>query len=428
MLYPFANLLLLALALTGLWQLADAARSGHFFAEARRRWRAEAYLLGHDFSAREKALQAAFLASLWLHLSCVILSSSLLPAKLPRLETVLDGFCMPVMLLLLLCKLIFSRYSWRQYLAVCMSVFIFRWVFFNSQDIWLFYAILFVAAAKDVSMKHAVQHWMRCTLLLVCCVIVLSLTGFLENTFWMDAYRERWYFGFTHPNTLGGFLMGIVCGWVILRAENWRWIDFGPLLAIELFNDFGPYVRSLQVVLRATLALLVLAKLLPLQKLCRPKALRLLFSLAPVWLMLFSLGMVFWYDHHPDDLIEYINICLTGRIYLQSQGFQLYPIAIAGQFMKEWPNQDNCFIAALLRYGPVVSAMIWAAACRVLWQLFRGGRAYTALIFLCMLMYAYFEIIFFHLPGNPALLLFAGALYALPPQGFTVAEPLQSPR
>ena len=37
MLYPFANLLLLALALTGLWQLADAARSGHFFAEARRR-------------------------------------------------------------------------------------------------------------------------------------------------------------------------------------------------------------------------------------------------------------------------------------------------------------------------------------------------------------------------------------------------------
>ena len=56
MLYPFANLLLLALALTGLWQLADAARSGHFFAEARRRWRAEAYLLGHDFSARKKAL------------------------------------------------------------------------------------------------------------------------------------------------------------------------------------------------------------------------------------------------------------------------------------------------------------------------------------------------------------------------------------
>ena len=38
MLYPFANLLLLALALTGLWQLADAARSGHFFAEAHRRW------------------------------------------------------------------------------------------------------------------------------------------------------------------------------------------------------------------------------------------------------------------------------------------------------------------------------------------------------------------------------------------------------
>ena len=281
MLYPFANLLLLALALTGLWQLADAARSGHFFAEARRRWQAEAYLLGHDFSARKKALQTAFLASLWLHLSCVILSGSLLPAKLPWLETVLDGFCMPVMLLLLLCKLIFSRYSWRQYLAVCMSVFIFRWVFFNSQDIWLFYAILFVAAAKDVSMKHAVRHWMRCTLLLVCCVIVLSLTGFLENTFWMDAYRERWYFGFTHPNTLGGFLMGIVCGWVILRAENWRWIDFGPLLAIELFNDFGPYVRSLQVVLRATLALLVLAKLPPLQTLCRPKALRRSSSSAP---------------------------------------------------------------------------------------------------------------------------------------------------
>ena len=59
MLYPFANLLLLALALTGLWQLADAARSGHFFAEARRRWQAEAYLLGYDFSDPDQA-QAAF--------------------------------------------------------------------------------------------------------------------------------------------------------------------------------------------------------------------------------------------------------------------------------------------------------------------------------------------------------------------------------
>ena len=205
MLYPFANLLLLALALTGLWQLADAARSGHFFAEARRRWQAEAYLLGHDFSAREKALQAAFLASLWLHLSCVILSGSLLPAKLPWLETVLDGFCMPVMLLLLLCKLIFSRYSWRQYLALCMSVFIFRWVFFNSQDIWLFYAILFVAAAKDVSMKHAVQHWMRCTLLLVCCVIVLSLTGFFGKHL-LDGCLPRALVFWLHPSQHAGWI------------------------------------------------------------------------------------------------------------------------------------------------------------------------------------------------------------------------------
>ena len=36
MLYPFANLLLAALALLGLWQLADAARTGQFAAEVRR--------------------------------------------------------------------------------------------------------------------------------------------------------------------------------------------------------------------------------------------------------------------------------------------------------------------------------------------------------------------------------------------------------
>ena len=425
MLYPFANLLLAALALLGLWQLADAARTGQFAAEARRRWHSEAYLLGGDFSARGALLQNAFLAVLWLHLTSVILSGSLLLAKLPWLEAVLDGVCLPALLLLILLKLLCSRYSWRQYLVLCMSVFIFRWVFFNSQDIWLFYAILFVAAAKDVRLDTAVRHWILCTVLLLAGIILLSQVGFLENTYWMDAYRERWYFGFTHPNTLGGFLMGLVCAWVLFRAKNWRWVDFAPLIIIECFNDIGPYVRSLQVVLRATIAILVLAKLLPIRKICRPKAVRLILSLAPVWLMLFSLGMVFWYDHHPDDLIEYINICLTGRIYLQSQGFQLYPIAIAGQFMKEWPNQDNCFIAALLRYGPVVSVMIWAAACRVIWQLLKGGRVYTTLIFLCMLMYAYFEIIFFHLPGNPALLLFAGALYGLAPGQYTVAEPLE---
>lgn len=421
MLYSFATFLIFALGLTGLWQLFCAVRTGHFFAEVQRRQSCEEPLL---FTVKNELLSGCFLAALWLHLGSVILSGSLLMQKLPWLETALDRVAIPAMLFLLTCKLLLTRYSWRQYLALCISIFIFRWVFFNSQDLWLFYAILFVAGAKDVSFARCVKHWMLCTVLLVGSIILLSLAGVLENTYWMDAYRERWYFGFTHPNTLGGFLMGIACGWVLMRAKNWRWVDFIPLLALELFNDFGPYVRSLQVVLRATIALLVLARLLPVQKLCRFKAVRWLLSLAPVWLMLFSLGMVFWYDHHPDDLIEYINLCLTGRIYLQSQGFQLYPIAIAGQFMKEWPNQDNCFVAALLRYGPVVSAMIWAGACRVIWQLLKGGRAYTALIFLCMLGYAYFEIIFFHLPGNPALLLFAGALYGLSPAQFTVSEPL----
>ena len=40
-----------------------------------------------------------------------------------------------------------------------------------------------------------------------------------------------------------------------------------------------------------------------------------------------------------------------------------------------------------------------------------------------MLVYAYFEIIFLHLPGNPLLLLLAPALYALPASRYPVAEP-----
>lgn len=421
--YQFANITILCLAAAGVWQLADAFRTGDFLRELRRRWQTEDYLcLPHSVSdSREKAGQLLFLAALWAHLTSIILSGSLLVQRLPWLRILLDSVLVPAALAALLIKLLISRYSWRQYLTLCVSMFVFRWVFFNAQDIWLFYAILFVTAVKDVPLRRAVRHWMACTLLLVGLIILLSLVGYLENTYWMDAYRERWYFGFTHPNTLGGFLMGILCGWVLLRAHNWRWIDFLPLLALEAFNDLGPYVRSMQVVLRIALVLLLLAKLLPVRRLCRPGWVRLVLSLAPVWLMGFSLGMVLWYDHHPDELIEYINICLTGRIYLQSQGFQLYPIAIAGQVMKEWPNQDNCFIAALLRYGPVVSAMIWLAVCRTLWQLLRSEWIYTALICICMLLYAYFEIIYFHLPGNPSLLLLAGALYDQPPERCTAS-------
>lgn len=427
--YQFANILLLLLALAGVYELAAELKSesgslpARFREALRRRWSREEFLFGSfAVDRREAPAFLCFIAALCLHLATVIFSGSLLIQALPPLDSLLDRL-VPVLLALLAVKvLLLTRYSWMQFLLMSASYFIFRWVFFNAQDIWLFYGILFLIAAKDIDLKRAVRWFLGCSLACMSTVILLALAGVIENSYWVDMYRERWYFGFSHPNTLGGFLMGLVCAWVFLRAESWRWRDLLPLLAMELFNDFGPYVRSLQVVLRGLIVLLVLVKLLP-RKVFRPRWMRAFLALGPVWLTLFSFALLWWFDRHPDPLIEYINICLTGRIFLQSQGFQLYPVPIAGQVMAEWPNQDNAFIAGLLRFGPVASLLIWAACCIVLWQLLKKQRIYTALIFECMLVYAYFEIIFFHLPGNPALLLLAPALFGLPAERYTVAEP-----
>lgn len=428
--YLFANILLCLLALAGLYELFAALRTGEgsipgrFFAALRRRWREEDWLLGACAARRREALAfPLFITALCIHLSSVILGGSLLMQKLPALDILFDRVLVPAALVLLAVKLLVcTRYSWLQFTVMSAVYFIFRWVFFNAQDIWLFYGILFLVAAKDIPLEKAVRWFMVCACGCIALVMLLTAAGVLENTYWMDEYRERRYFGFSHPNTLGGFLMGLVCGWVFLRAKNWRWLDFIPLLAMELFNDFGPYVRSLQVVLRGMIVLLVIVMLLP-RKLYRPKWVRAFLALGPIWLILFSFALLLWYERHPDPLIEYINLCLTGRIFLQSQGFQLYPIPIAGQVMAEWPNQDNAFIAALLRFGPVASALIWIACCIVLWQLLKKQRIYTALLFECMLVYAYFEIIFFHLPGNPALLLLSPALFGLCADRYTAAEP-----
>ena len=427
--YQFANLLLLALALAGLCELAAGLRAeeGSLPARAKaalaRHLRAEEPLFGSfSIGARERLAFPLFAAALCLHTATVILSSSLLVERLSWAGALLDALVPPVLVLLGAKILLCTRYSWTQFLLLAAVYFIFRWVFFNAQDIWLFYGLLFVLAAKDIDLEKAVRAFFLCALACLGLVFALTAAGFLENLYWMDEYRERWYFGFTHPNTLGGFLMGISCAYIFLRAKNWRWFDLLPLLAIALFNDLGPYVRSLQVVLRGIILIFLVLTFLP-KKWFRPRWVRAALALGPFWLILFSLGLVYWYDYHFDPLIDYLNICLTGRIFLQSQGFQLYPIPIAGQVMQEWPNQDNAFIASLLRFGPVASLLLWGGCCILLWQLLKKQRILTAILFECMLAYAYFEIIFLHLPGNPLLLLLSPVLYALPASRYPVAEP-----
>lgn len=437
--FGFANGLLLALFAAAVWDAVAALKATPPGAGRARRalaglWRDQHWLFGAWGGAwRAKAGQACFAAGLACYEISVAFCNSMARDAWPWVQGGLSAVLDWAAFLCFGAKILLgTRYTWRSLGVAGAAYFIARWVYFNCHNIWWIGLVVAVLAAKDVDLKKGLTAYLVSGLAAVTLVAVLDGVGVLPPAPGAAAERNdteiRGTFGYGHPNTFGGLVFGLAMAYALLRAQKPRWVDAAVVAAVGVFLMVGPASRTAALCCLALAVLLAWCRLRcgrPVPRFAPPLCAAAVPALAAISFLL-PLPLVkngpWWSDFGPEWLAR-LDDLLTGRLSLVWIAYRVLDVKIAGQVLPDWPALDNSFVFGLYQFGPVM-ALILAVVCAVaLWGWARRGARVAVCCLLVMLLYAYMECQSFHLTTNPAALLLAGAVFALPVERWGRTDP-----
>ena len=421
--FGFANALLLALFAAAAADLILAwRRTGGPAAAVRALWRQEHLLFGAWGAPwRLRAGQAAFCLALALYEFTVVFGSSMAREHWPWLQTQLSPVLDAVLYTLLLGKILLgTRYTWRSLGTAGCLYFIARWVYFNGQNIWFLGLAVVLLAAKDVPLRRAMKAFLGSGVPALALVEVLHFAGIVAPGATSERDGSfRLMFGYGHPNTFGGVVLGLVMAWVLLRSAALRWWELAAVAGVGVFLLVGPASRS------AALCMLLLAVLLAAAKLLRGRpaprgaagacaALTPLTAAFSLILPLFVVKVGPWANEIGPAWLKQLDDLLTCRISLSWAAYRMYDIKIAGQMLMDWPVIDNIFVYLLYQFGPVMLGLVVVLLTVCLYGYARRGRWQAVACLVAVLFYGYMETQVLHITSDPAALLLCGAIFALP--------------
>lgn len=442
--FGFANALLAALFAAAVFDFAAAvrhvARTGQHgvpqcaAAALHRLWQQEHFLFGQwGATWRARAGRCAFYLALACYEFRVVFCNSMVRERWPFLHDPLGVVLDWVVFLAFGAKILFgTRYTWRTLGVAGCLYFIARWVYFNGQNIWWIGLAVAVLAAKDVPIRAVMRAFLASGLPAMTAVMALHFAGVLAP----DALSERSgefrrMFGYGHPNTLGGLVLGLVLAWVLLRRSRLRLADVALVAGAAVFLAVGPASRSAAIclmLLAVLLAVFLLLRRAGMQRPLPPCLARIgtgaavavvpLVAAASYILPLFTVKIGPWANEIGPTWLARLNDLTTARISQAWSAYRMYDIKIAGQQLMEWPVLDNTFVYVLYQFGPVAAVLLAIGVAWALWQLARCGRWPEVCCLAMVVCYAYMENQALHVTSNPAALLLCAAVYALPPHAW----------
>ena len=100
-------------------------------------------------------------------------------------------------------------------------------------------------AAKDVPLRRVMKAFLASGVPTLALVQVLHFAGIIApNAASERDGSYRLMFGYGHPNTFGGVVLGLLLAWVLLRRARLTWAELGGLAAVGVVLMVAPKSRS----------------------------------------------------------------------------------------------------------------------------------------------------------------------------------------
>lgn len=301
-------------------------------------------------------------------------------------------------LVLLLFKFVSQRASFKGWIIAAAIVLVGFVSWRQSGEGWLFWCALFIVCSHEVKLRPLASCALWITLIALLITIPFAQFGLIKNiVLTRSAGTVRYAMGFTHPNSLGLYLLVVCFSFSVLRFGKNPIPDLVLIAVTDVINLVVTDSRTC-VLLSLVQALLLIVFYFVKGEGTRAAA-RACFSLAVLLVIVSSMYFMVAYDAS-NSLHVALNSALSGRFRLAHGYYSLQPLTLLGSTFEGftaiyWENGepktfvvDNGWCHLILRFGVLPAAIFLAGYLTLFFKMIRERR-WDALLFGFVLMSAY---------------------------------------
>lgn len=300
-------------------------------------------------------------------------------------------------IMLLLGKFMMQRASFRGWAVAVLLVLIGFLSWRLSDEGWLFWLALFVVCANGVRLRPLAYIAFTLFLATIAVTFLFASAGAIENRLSVRAGVARSAMGFSHPNTLGLYLLVTCISFSVIRFGKNPVPDLLMIVAADAINLVIADSRT-TVLLSIVQALLLIVFYCVRSESGRRFA-RCCFGVLIVGSFLLSVYFMVCYDPS-NPLHSAINSVLSGRLRLAHGYYSMQPLTLLGSSFEGVPPiyyedgvpksfvVDNAWCHLILRFG-VIPAALYSIGFFILFFRTLKEERWDALLFGLVLMTVY---------------------------------------
>lgn len=302
-----------------------------------------------------------------------------------------------VIALLLLSKFVMQRASFKCWVFSAVIVLIGFVSWRQSGVSWIFWGALFIVCANGARLRPLAKIVFALSFATVFVTMLFAGCGAIENLVFARNGEVRYAMGFTHPNTVGLYMLNVCVAFSVLRFGKSPLPDL-VLIAVSILINLAT-ANSRTTVLLSFVQMLLLLIFYFARKESLRKSLR--YGFVAVAILIVVGSAYFMVAYSPSNPIHLaLNDALSGRLRLAHAYYGMQPLTLFGADYEGFPPiywesgkpytfvVDNGWCHLLLRYGIIPAALFAGGYFALLIKMVRQHR-WDALMFGLVLMCVY---------------------------------------
>lgn len=284
---------------------------------------------------------------------------------------------------------------------------------------------MFIVAAKNIDFEHILHIAYKILLIMIPIIILLSLSGIIDNRIMMRGSILRYSLGFSHPNQLGLRIFQLVAGYCYIHKDkvgkwNYTLVFLATIFLIKVPNSQAAYITMGTLLFMLLIYRYIIEKKKIYMELYKRCILWGTFCLGLFSILFSSIDISNYY------ILARLDSWLSSRFSVCHKVWSLYGVSFFGQRIYVTENErklvgikyplwlDNAYVSILLRYGILVFLIFCIGYLCLIKAVKMQKDGILAIILFLYALYGTIETGLYMITHNIFLIAFSSLLYRKP--------------